>query len=86
VAAAFIYIWTNVLVFFFQKVLHGDYSFAHLLVLLVPFAALNVTFVFSMLKVPSIAAELFGGMGSAGAQVAGSIVNAARAAMARAAI
>ncbi len=85
VAAAFIYIWTNALVLFFEHALHGDYSFAHLLVLLVPFAALNVAFIFSMLKVPSIAAELFGGIGSAGAQVAGSLVNAARAAITRSA-
>lgn len=82
VATAFVYVWTNVIVYFFDHAIHGDYGLAHLLILIVPFLALSVTFVISMFKVPAIAAELFGGMGSTGAQIASSINNAARAAIA----
>jgi hypothetical protein len=82
VVAAFVYVWTNVIVYFFDHAIHGDYGLAHLLILIVPFLALSVTFVISMFKVPAIAAELFGGMGSTGAQMASSINNAARAAIA----
>ncbi|MGA7410968.1 MAG: type IV secretion system protein [Bryobacteraceae bacterium] len=82
VATAFVYVWTNVIVYFFDHAIHGDYGLAHLLILIVPFLALSVTFVISMFKIPAIAAELFGGMGSTGAQIASSINNAARAAIA----
>ena len=82
VATAFVYVWTNVIVYFFDHAIHGDYGLAHLLILIVPFLALSVPFVISMFKVPAIAAELFGGMGSTGAQIASSINNAARAAIA----
>jgi TrbL/VirB6 plasmid conjugal transfer protein len=77
VAAAFVYVWTNVIVFFFDHALHGDYGLGHLLALAVPFLTLNLTFIVSMFKVPSIASELFGGAGSAGAYLASSITSAA---------
>ena len=77
VAVAFVYIWTNVIVVFFNHALHGDYGLAHLLVLAVPFLTLNITFIISMFKVPSITAELFGGAGSAGASIATSLTSAA---------
>ena len=80
VANAFVYVWSQVLVRFFNTAIHGDYTLAHFLRLIVPMIVLNLSFIWCLFKVPSIAAELFGGIGNVGATMASEIRGLLRAA------
>jgi type IV secretory pathway VirB6-like protein len=81
VATGVIAIWASVLVRFIDNALHGSYDLAHLAILFVAFAGLNVTIVLSLTHVPAMAGELFGGVGSVGAQVANALPSALRSAV-----
>lgn len=61
ISAAFVYVWVHVMVDFFDNSIKGDYSFSHIVALLVPFTLLQLAFVWSMFRVPAIAHELLGG-------------------------
>jgi type IV secretion system protein VirB6 len=73
VAKAMIFVWCHIVVAFFSNAIHGDYSIGGFLYLLVPFGMLNVGFIFSLSRVPSLAAEYFGGLGSVGASLGAAI-------------
>jgi len=79
VANAFVYVWCHVLVQFFQNTVNGDYSLGHWLYLFVPFVLLNLAFGWSLFRVPSLAAEYFGGIGLVGASLASTISGLIRA-------
>jgi hypothetical protein len=80
VANAFIYVWCHVIVQFFQSTVNGDYSLGNWLYLLVPFLLLNAAFAVSMMQVPRLASEYFGGIGSVGASISSTLSSAVRAA------
>jgi type IV secretory pathway VirB6-like protein len=61
VASALVYVWTHVLVTFIDSAIHGDYTLAHFLVMLVPLGMLNVGMLFSVIKITSFCSDLFKG-------------------------
>ena len=73
VASALVYVWTNVLVTFIDSSIHGDYTLAHFLTLLVPLGVLNVGMIFSVLKVSGFCSDLFKGTASAGSGMVSSV-------------
>lgn len=82
VASALVYVWANVIVHFFTNSIHGDYTLAHFLVLLVPFGMVNVGLFFSIFKVTSFVSDLFKGTASAGGGLTGSLAGFIRGAFA----
>lgn len=82
VSSALVYIWANVIVGFFTNSIHGDYTLAHLLVLILPFGMLNIGLFFSLFKVTSFVSDLFKGTAAAGSGIAGSMAGVIRGAFA----
>jgi len=82
VSSALVYIWANVIVGFFTNSIHGDYSLAHLLALILPFGMLNIGLFFSIFKITSFVSDLFKGTAAAGSGLAGSLAGAIRGAFA----
>jgi hypothetical protein len=78
VASALTYIWATVLVNFIDRSVHGDYSLAHFLVLLVPLGMLNIGLAVSVLKIGGAVSDLFKGGAQAGSNLAGSVAGAMR--------
>lgn len=70
VASALTYVWATVLVTFIDKSVHGDYTLAHFLLLLVPLGVLNIGLLYSVFKIGSVVSDLFKGTASAGSGVA----------------
>jgi hypothetical protein len=66
VAAAFIFVWSQVLIGFINQTFQGDYSIANWLANLIPFLTIFVAFILNMVLVPTITQIIFGG-GSASA-------------------
>lgn len=66
ISAAFVYVWVKVMVDFFENSLAGNYSYSHIVAMLVPFTLLQLAFVWSMFRIPTIAHELLGGGGGFG--------------------
>lgn len=66
VAAALVFVWTNVLVGFISNTIAGDYSLAHFLKLIVPIGLLNIGLAVSIIKIPSFLSDLFSGSMTAG--------------------
>jgi hypothetical protein len=79
VANAMVYVWCHVIVQFFTSAVNGDYSLGNLFYLFVPFIMLNLAFAWSLFKVPSLAAEYFGGIGAVGASLGSTVSGAIRA-------
>jgi hypothetical protein len=77
IASAFVFVWIHVIVGFFQNALHGDYSMAHFLALLVPWLLLQFAFIWSMFQVPHLAHELFGGVSGFGTSLGTALRGAA---------
>ena len=77
VASALTYVWATVLVTFIDKSVHGDYTLAHFLVLLVPIGVLNIGLLFSVFKIGSVVTDLFKGTASAGSNFTQSLVGTA---------
>jgi type IV secretory pathway VirB6-like protein len=73
VASALVYVWTRVIVQFFTNSVHGDYTLAHFLLLLVPFGMLNIGLFFSIFKITSFVSDLFKGTAAAGGGLTGSL-------------
>lgn len=82
VAAALTNVWATVLLNFCSNAIHGDYSLAHLAILLVPLGLLNVGFLVCLWKSGTITADLFRGAASAGSNLAGNVAGALRGAFA----
>jgi type IV secretion system protein VirB6 len=66
VGAAFICVFAKLFFAFFHHTVNGDYSIGAWMALLPTLAMLTVTFLYSMLKVPSITSSMFGGAGAIG--------------------
>jgi hypothetical protein len=73
VASALTYIWATVLVSFIDHSIHGDYSLAHFLVILVPLGMLNIGLAVSVFKIGCVVSDLFKGAAAAGASFAGTV-------------
>jgi type IV secretory pathway VirB6-like protein len=82
IASALVYVWSHVIAQFFTNAIHGDYSLAHFLLLLVPFGMLNMGLFYSIFKVTSFVSDLFKGTAAAGSGVAGSLAGFVRGAFA----
>lgn len=82
IAAALTNVWATVLMNFWSNAIHGDYSLAHLAILLVPLGLLNIGFIVCIWKAGSITSDLFKGTASAGGNLAGSVAGALRGAFA----
>lgn len=78
VANAMVYVWCHVIVQFFSNAINKDYSLGNLLYLFIPFLMVNLAFAWSLLKVPALASEYFGGIGSVGASLGSSVSGAVR--------
>lgn len=70
VASALTYVWATVLVTFIDKSVHGDYTLAHFLLLLVPLGVLNIGLLYSVFKIGSVVSDLFKGTAGAASGVA----------------
>ena len=55
------FIWLNVIVGFFQNTVAGDYTIGHWFAVLTTLVMITCAFLYSMFKIPSITAALFGG-------------------------
>ena len=77
VASALTYVWSTVLVTFIDNSVHGNYTLAHFLVLLVPIGVLNIGLIFSVLKIGSVVSDLFKGTAAAGSGFAQSLAGTA---------
>jgi hypothetical protein len=73
VASALTYIWANVLVNFIDHSIHGDYSLAHFLIMLVPLGVLNIGLMVSVFKIGGVVSDLFKGAAAAGSNFVGSV-------------
>lgn len=82
IAAALTNVWATVLMKFWTSAIHGDYSLAHLAVLILPLGLLNIGFIVCIWKAGSITSDLFKGTASAGGNLAGSVAGAVRGAFA----
>jgi len=82
IAAALTNVWTTVLLSFWTNAIHGDYSLAHLAVLILPLGLLNIGFIVCIWKAGSITSDLFKGTASAGGNLAGSVAGSLRGAFA----
>jgi hypothetical protein len=82
VASALTFVWTTVMVKFFESAVQGDYSLAHFLIMLVPLGMLNIGMIFSVFRVTSFVSDLFKGTAAAGGGLAGSVAGAIRGAFA----
>jgi len=82
VASALVFVWTNVLVNFIDRSIHGDYTLAHFFVLLVPLGMLNIGLIFSVFRITSFVSDLFKGAAAAGSNLAGSVAVAVKGAFA----
>lgn len=78
VASALTYIWATVLVQFIDHSVHGDYSLAHFLILLVPLGILNIALAVTVFKVSSVVSDLFKGTASAGTGLSGRLAGMVR--------
>ncbi|MGI9070442.1 MAG: type IV secretion system protein [Bryobacteraceae bacterium] len=78
IAAALTNVWATVLVNFLSSAIHGDYTLAHLLTILLPLGLLNVGFAVCIFKAGSIVSDLFKGAAAAGASLGGSVAGALR--------
>jgi hypothetical protein len=65
-AACFSFVFANTFMVFFTKALAGDYSIGNLFALFVTFFPLSIAFLWLMFMIPSIASQLFGGVGAMG--------------------
>jgi hypothetical protein len=82
IAAALTNVWSSVLLHFWSSAIHGDYSLAHLAILLLPMGLLNIGFIVCIWKAGAITSDLFKGAASAGGNLAGSVAGALRGAFA----
>ena len=82
VASALVFVWTNVLVNFIDRSIHGDYTLAHFFVLLVPLGMLNIGLAFSVFRVTSFVSDLFKGAAAAGGNLAGGVATVVKGAFA----
>lgn len=82
VASALVFVWTNIIATFLDKGFHGDYSLAHVAVLLLPLGVLNFGMFFSLLRVSSFVGDLFRGTAATGAGFANSLASSVRGAFA----
>jgi hypothetical protein len=82
VASALVFVWTNVLVNFIDRSVHGDYALAHFFILLVPLGMLNIGLIFSVFRITSFVSDLFKGTAAAGNNLAGSVAGVVKGAFA----
>jgi hypothetical protein len=82
VASALVFVWTNVLVNFIDRSVHGDYTLAHFFILLVPLGMLNIGLAFSVFRVTSFVSDLFKGAAAAGGNLTGSVATVVKGAFA----
>lgn len=82
VASALVFVWTNVLVNFIDRSVHGDYTLAHFFILLVPLGMLNIGLIFSVFRITSFVSDLFKGTAVAGSNLAGSVATVVKGAFA----
>jgi type IV secretory pathway VirB6-like protein len=81
-ASALTFIWATVLANFIDKSVHGDYTLAHFLILLVPLGVLNIGLMVSVFKIGGVVSDLFKGVAAAGSNFAGALAGAVRGAFA----
>jgi type IV secretory pathway VirB6-like protein len=82
VASALVFVWTNVLVNFIDRSIHGDYTLAHFFVLLIPLGMLNIGLAFSVFRITSFVSDLFKGAAAAGGNLTGSVATVVKGAFA----
>ncbi|MGI9072262.1 MAG: type IV secretion system protein [Bryobacteraceae bacterium] len=73
VASALTYVWATVLVNFISGTIHGNYTLAHFLVILVPLGVLNIGLLVSVFKIGGVVSDLFKGAATAGSNFVGSV-------------
>ncbi len=78
IAAALVFVWSNVLVTFVTHTIHGDYTIAHWIKLLVPLGLLNIGMFVSMFRIHSFISDLFRGGAAAGAALSGNLLGIAK--------
>ena len=78
VASAIVYIWGNTMLSYFTWVVGNDYTAGHFVSILMGFITITIAFVYSLLMVPSLVNDLYGGAHSGGAASAGMFAMAAR--------
>ncbi|MGI9069802.1 MAG: type IV secretion system protein [Bryobacteraceae bacterium] len=71
VAAALVYVWTNVLVTFLSGWFNGNYSLGHFAAIVPGLTLLNIGMFWSMLKIHSFVSDLFKGAASMGSAFSG---------------
>ncbi len=65
VAQSLVFVWTNVLIKFFDQSVAGDYSLGNWMAVLGALIMLSVAFLWTMFKVPMLTSMLFGGVAGA---------------------
>lgn len=74
VASMVVAIWCSALVNYFDRAIHGDYGFGHLMAISLEMIPLMIAMCYSILKIPSIVSSMAKGHGGAGDGMAGSVV------------
>jgi hypothetical protein len=82
VASALTFVWSTVLLKFFDNAVQGDYTLAHFLIMLVPLGMLNIGMIFSVFRITSFVSDLFKGTAAAGGGMVGSVATVIRGAFA----
>ena len=75
-ASGLTFIWSGVLVKFIDHSIHGDYTLAHFVTLLVPLLVLNVGLAVSVFKVSGFISDLFRGSSGTGGDMGRTISSA----------
>ena len=78
VAGAIVYVWGNTLLAYFTWIVNGDYTAGHFISILMGMISITLSFVYSLIMVPHLVNDLYGGSHSGGAASAGLVAMAAR--------
>jgi hypothetical protein len=77
IGAALTFVWCHFLIAFIHRTVHGDYTLAHWMTLVVPFGAINLAFFASILLVTYYVTDFFKGTATTGAGFGSSLSGAA---------
>lgn len=76
IAAALVYVWTNVFVTFISSAIAGNYTLTHFATMIVPLGVLAAGMLFTVFKVGQFSVDLLKGGASAGAGFGNSVLGA----------
>ena len=72
-SSAVVFIYANVILYFFTHLINGDYSLGNLSALILPFTVLNLVFVIAFWQCHTWARDMASGSGSMGPTVSGAV-------------